>query len=300
MSTKSPRTILYETFRSIMIYITLICFSGNFQAQHEILNGSFESGTDSIPDNWTLDNFGSARTTSFAFGGNYSMSVWNWYYYAVGMTVNGNVSNWSSPQIEGGTPFIYKPVVIEGLYHYDTTGTFSDNDSAVVEVLLKKYNTTTQSIDSVGYGKVHLPATDLSQDWTAFEVHVNDLMPGVNPDSIVIMLKSSIDGFCDASLSGNCLYFYVDEIYAAMPLGDKIPIYNQNTAVWPNPMSDVLNFNIPDHEIAKIEIINLNGQVVKRQTITNLETINVESLKSGAYLVSIEQNGKKEFHKLIK
>ena len=85
-----------------------------------------------------------------------------------------------------------------------------------------------------------------------------------------------------------------------MPLGNKIPIYNQNIAVWPNPMSDVLNFNIPDHEIAKIEIINLNGQVVKRQTIINLETINVESLKSGAYLVSIEQNGKKEFHKLIK
>ena len=300
MNTKTTRTILYEAFGSIMISISLICLSTNFQAQHEILNSSFELGTDSIPDNWTLDNFGSGRTTSYALGGNYSMSVWNWYYYAVGMTINGNVSNWSNPQIEGGTPFIYKPVLIEGFYHYDTTGTFSDNDSAVVEVLLKKYNTTTQSIDSVGYGKVHLPATDLSQNWTSFEVHVNDLMPGVNPDSIVIMLKSSIDGFCEASLSGNCLYFYVDELNAALPLGNKIPIFKEKADVWPNPMTDVINFSISNQETAKIEIINMNGQIVKSQTIKTQETITVDSLKPGAYLISIEQNGKKEFHKLLK
>ena len=300
MNTKTTRTILYEAFGSIMISISLICLSTNFQAQHEIINSSFELGTDSIPDNWTLDNFGSGRTTNYAAAGNYSMSVWNWYYYAEGMTVNGDPTSLSNPAINGGTPFIHKPAYIEGYYHYDTTGTFSDNDSAVVEVLLKKFNSTTQSIDSVAYGEAHLPATDLTQNFVQFEVYITDLMPGINPDSIVVTLKSSIDGFCESSLSGNCLYFYVDELNAAFPLGNKIPIFKEKADIWPNPMTDVINFSIPNQEIAKIEIINMNGQIVKSQTINNQETIQVESLKPGAYLISIEQNGKKEFHKLIK
>ena len=301
MNSKNTSILFYQSFGRIMISLAFLLSVTNIQAQNEIQNSGFEDGIDSLAYDWTLDQFGSGRTTNYAVAGNYSMSVWNWYYYAIGMTVNGNVNNLMNPSVQGGTPFIYKPVIIEGYYHYDTTGTFSENDSAVVEVLLKKYNSSTQTIDSVAYGEVHLPATDLTQNFVNFEVPITDLMPGINPDSIVIVLKSSINGFCEASLSGNCLYFYVDELSAPLPLGNKIPIFKENNFnIWPNPMTDILNINIKEDGIATIEIFNINGQVIKSQIIKNNQTINVEELQPGAYLLRIEQNGKRELHKLIK
>ena len=131
-------SIYNKTYSRIIVSIAFLLSATCLQAQHLILNSGFELGTDSIPDNWTLDDFGSGRTTNYAASGNYSMSVWNWYYYAPGITANGNAGDLSNIASQAGTPFIYKPAYLEGYYQYDTTGTFSDNDSAVVEVLLKK------------------------------------------------------------------------------------------------------------------------------------------------------------------
>ncbi len=304
MNKTNLSTQFYQTFSRVLILVTFLLSTSIYQAQNEILNSGFELGTDSLPENWSLDNFGSGRTTDYAAAGNYSMSVWNWYYYVSGFCVNGNVNGLiATSQIkkQAGTPFIYKPAFIEGYYHYDTTGTFSDNDSAVVEVLLKKYNSSTQTIDSIAYGEVHLPATDLTQNLVQFYVPITDLMPGINPDSIIVVLKSSINGYCETSLSGNCLYFYVDELSAGFPLGNKTPLFNEEKLdFWPNPMTDILNINIKEDGIATIEIFNMNGQVIKSQIIKNNQTINVEELQPGAYLLCIKQNGKKEFHKLIK
>ena len=124
----------YQSFSRVML-LFLSLYTGSFLfSQNTILNGGFENGIDSLATNWTIDPLGSGRSTNYAFSGNYSMSVWNWYYYIEGIATNGTIN--SSFGIfdavkNGGTPFVYKPAFIEGHYLYDTTGTVSNNDSAI-------------------------------------------------------------------------------------------------------------------------------------------------------------------------
>jgi len=63
----------------------------------------------------------------------------------------------------------------------------------------------------------------------------------------------------------------------------EIPANNQSITIYPNPGTNQLNIKTPQKE-SDFELINLNGQVVIRQTLTNsLTSINTEQLESGIY-----------------
>jgi hypothetical protein len=290
-------TLLLSFFISCLFFETV-------HAQNTILNGNFESGTDSNATNWSAFD-GAERTNDFSNTGNYSMSVWNWYAYAEGKCVNGNVGfedldglDWIK---KTGTPFIYKPIAISGVYKYDTTSTYSDNDSAIVEIFLKKFNPTTQSIDTIGMGIKHLPATQNTDGFIPFEVPIIDLMPGYNPDSIVIRLQSSINGFCDAENEiMNCLYFYVDDLLALFPLGLTIPVFNNDIIIAPNPVKNELQINLHNQQYANASVINLSGKVILTEVILDNDSINVSKLNSGTYLLKIESEGPTLTKKFIK
>ena len=55
-------------------------------------------------------------------------------------------------------------------------------------MVLKRYNTITMQRDTIAYSVKTLPA---SSSYTPFTVNLTDLMPGVTPDSIIIMFNSS-------------------------------------------------------------------------------------------------------------
>jgi len=80
------------------------------------------------------------------------------------------------------------------------------------------------------------------------------------------------------------------DIYVVKVNGDglivwtqEIPANNQSITIYPNPGTNQLNIKTPQKE-SDFELINLNGQVVIRQTLTNsLTSINTEQLESGIY-----------------
>ncbi len=272
---------------------------GNLFSQITVLNGGFESGTDSTTTDWST-HIGSARTDTFSNSGNYSMSCWNWYAYAEGRCVNGIVQTPTGQWIkDGGTPFIQKPAFIEGYYRYDTTYTQSQNDSAVVEVYLKKYNNSLQTYDTVAFGVKHLPATDSAQGFILFEVPITELMPGTNTDSIVIRLSSSINGFC-AGPNMECLYFYVDDLLAGFPLGVKTPILETSTSIWPNPVNNSLNILMTQNNKAIVTIIDMNGRNILSKIILSEDKLDLSFLKAGNYLMNIKGDSLNQTHKLIK
>lgn len=282
----------------IYFFISLTTFS-----QNTIMNAGFESGTDYIPNDWSLDNAGSARTSDYASSGSYSMSVWNWYWYAEGMTVNGEVDqgNMYSLLKYGGTPFVHVPESIEGMYLYDTTETYSDNDSAVVEIFLKKYNTATGATDTVAYGRKHLPGTSMNQGFVPFEVPIESMMPGVSPDSIVIVLKSALSGFCsDLNESGNCLYFYVDELSANITAGINVPFSDKPISFGPNPVVDDLSIALLAHKKAHIRLLNSQGKLVLSKNIDTAAQLKMSHLSSGLYTLVVDINGSVSVHKILK
>ena len=131
-----------------------------------------------------------------------------------------------------------------------------------------------------------------------FEVFIDHIISNDIPDSIVVSFSSSDGGLC---MGSNCLYFYVDDLSLSLPLGINVP-FNPNTGIefWPNPIQDKLHVKLSDSEQGIIEIFKLNGQLVHSQVVYNGQILNLEKLSHGSYLVSIEYNGKREIHKLIK
>ena len=284
--------------KSIISSIFSILLMGNSFSQISILNGDFESGTDSTTTNWST-YIGSARTNSFSNSGNYSMLCHNWYSYAEGHCVNGNAQTPNSQWLkDGGTPFVQKPAYIEGYYKYDTTNTVSNNDSAVVEIYFKKYNNSLQTYDTVAFGVKHLPATDSAQGFVNFQVPISDLMPGINPDSIVIRLSSSINGMCDASME--CLDFYVDDLLAGFPLGIKSPIFTNNASIWPNPVENNLNILLNQNNKALASVMDMHGKKILSKTIGSEHKLDLSCLNPGKYLINLKGEGLNQTHKFIK
>ncbi|GAA3510882.1 hypothetical protein GCM10022393_25660 [Aquimarina addita] len=62
----------------------------------------------------------------------------------------------------------------------------------------------------------------------------------------------------------------------------------QEFTTYPNPVSNVLNINIPDSKSAKVDIINVTGQIIQTENIQGgTASVNVEQLSKGIYLVKI-------------
>lgn len=177
---------------------------------------------------------------SAARSGRFAASVWNWYYYGKGFFVMGE--GLDHPSIpygldRTGTAIDFKPARITGYYRY-RAGDIAEGeqaDSAVVLVLLKKYNHETGRPDTVGYATAFLKPVD---DYTPFTIDIIDAAPGMMPDSIALALISSNSGFCDVQSAGTCYYFTVDDLRLASPSGVSLSVADLlgQARVVPNPV----------------------------------------------------------------
>lgn len=68
------------------------------------------------------------------------------------------------------------------------------------------------------------------------------------------------------------------------PLSQELLLINQEISLYPNPVVNKLNID-SNLEVQKVEIYNLNGQLIK--TFENIENGDISELNSGVYLVKI-------------
>ena len=64
--------------------------------------------------------------------------------------------------------------------------------------------------------------------------------------------------------------------------------------IFPNPVADVLNIELKDHEMADEAVIyTLSGYEVRREIVnSHLTTINCRNLSAGIYLMALIREGK--------
>jgi len=74
----------------------------------------------------------------------------------------------------------------------------------------------------------------------------------------------------------------------ALPL--SVPGFSEppKISLFPNPVRDVLNINLPENKETEIILYTPNGQLIIKKTINNNATIDLKSLKSGIYILQIE------------
>jgi hypothetical protein len=187
-----------------------------------------------VPSGWCCGSFGLGKVAD-AHTGRFAASVWNWYYYAEGylMTGRDNASPWSLDM--GGVPISYKPARLTGYYRYVLGENGGSKDSAIVFVMLKRYNAGTQGVDTIGFARKLLGPTAA---YIPFAVDIRDYAPGIDPDSVVIAFVSSDNGFCAGASIGTCCYLGIDDIQLVTPSGvaySAAPLF-ESARVYPNPM----------------------------------------------------------------
>ena len=278
------KTLCYSLF----IGILLAALPAHAQ---QLPNNDFEQLNDTIAANWATEQFGGGPSTAYAHSGQRSMAVWNWYYYAKGIAVNGSqvANNWN--QVPGaGTAAITKASYLTGYYLYDTLHTDSNEDTALITVTYRKNNGN--GYDTVAYGEGYLLPTAVgTQTMRPFQLQINDLQPGINPDTVVVIIQSSLNGFCDASGMGYCLYLYVDKLEFSDSITTGVKEALPTTLqVYPNPAQNTVTVTVP-LDNALLNVLDISGKLLQIIRVNRGDNvIDISAQSQGIYLLELRNN----------
>lgn len=246
------------------------------------------------PVGWSL-NLGSGEAES-PYRGNRALSVWTWYCSSSGSATLGHVN----PEAGGactdcydkyGIPISFKPVSISGYYRL-VPGVVNDGgqDSAMVLVLLKKYNPSRGTYDTIGTAKHFLKVTE---QYSPFTVSIQDHAPGIMPDSIAMVFISSVTGSCDCGTDGNCYFLSVDDMSFDVASGVSHTTRKKvrEARVYPNPARGTVRVEWSGRlgRPHRLRVYAISGEVLREmEGITGTEmTLDIKGLPAGEYLFDL-------------
>lgn len=302
--------------RIILLSLILLSLSISTLSAQVLNNPSFELLNDTIPNNWTLGE-GSRVTTNYTNSGSNAISVWNWYYYAAGWVVNGSFPDSSPSQFRwqlAGEPIAEKVAGLTGYYYFDTINSGYGADTAYIAVLLKRYDTTAQKMDTVGFGEAFILPYELTggAGLQQFDLEITDLMPGVEPDSVAILIASrNNDNACMVAGDGNCLYLYVDDLaFRTTPLDTSgpvdtttsinTPIGKELISIYPNPA--VSSVSILSTESGSIRLLDMQGRLLlDRPLVAGRSQLDISELVQGVYILeAVSDNNQIHRQRIVK
>lgn len=291
------------------LLFTLCTLSFELWAQ-QIPNNSFETWTSELngtyeePGDWWatlnfLRGFGqfapvTVKKTSDAQSGQYAaeMTTGTFGTFTIpGLMVSGVVGeiDLTDPTdvIERGQPFTATPDKISGYYKYSPV----NDDSAAVNAMLTKYNTSTNRRDTIGFAEQVFYSN--VGTYTPFEATFNYDIPNTTPDTIIIVLVSSAGAQTLSGQPGS--KFTVDNLSLSYIQGIKMDVFNAiNVKVYPNPATDKIIFSTAQPSCSRT--INLYNQLGKNCLNapfqhTTLE-MDISTLVSGKYLFAVQEGDK--------
>lgn len=284
--------------RFIFPLLTIFFVFSHLANAQPFQNSSFEDIEDSIPENWSVSPLGAGVSQEFATDGQYALSVWNWYYYGKGAAVLGQ----GEPPFQmqhAGLPFQGAPNYLTGTYAFIEGDTYSNNDSAVVGIALKKFNTFSNMSDTIAFGEIRLPPSTFA---TNFELPIR-YRSFDTCDTIVVWVLSSDSGFCGVNSNGDCLHLYVDNLMLQSGSSTAIqPIdhwFGATTILQPNPAKDFVRLATSKTPI-HLEVYTITGKLALSTSQNLTQAIDISSLPRGVYVARIGfENGTTEQLKLI-
>lgn len=127
-----------------------------------------------------------------------------------------------------------------------------------------------------------------------------------NENYVVINVDSSkgitYDLICLKENEPDCLGKLKDRLIVNSPLNDTNPDLQNTVNIYPNPVENTLNFNLRATGNYSIEVYNINGQLLIKDQITDLNygSVSTENLLSGVYFLSVKSDTSTELVKFIR
>ncbi len=271
--------------------ILFLILTATVTSKAQFLNGGFENWspittytTDTLPDLWWSLNCNTVKQTTDAIQGSLASKIQGYMSCGIaqGIMINGQFPA-TGNIIDAGTPISGKPSYITGFYKFTGAGT---GDSAEAIVILKKFNTFTNRPDTISIGSTALPPVAA---YTPFTVTINDLSPGIDPDSIIVIFNSS-------------KYFSVDTITYLMPslYIDKLTLPPNFTGLeeaesmlirsvpYPNPAMENITIQLTAEEFVpylSFFLYDVSGKLIlnRAELKENKTMINCQELSKGTY-----------------
>lgn len=184
-----------------------------------------------------------------------------------------------------GYAFASRPANLTGYRKFTIVG----GDTAIAGVVMTKWNTTTNSRDTV-VNIQNYQFTTAAANWTSFSIPLTYLL-NENPDTCLI-----VAGIVSSSTPHLGTTFSLDDLAFTGNVAIGIPEQTDNAAVdvYPNPFNEETTVSFHDVMLnhASLEIYDMLGNKVRVMADLNGEniTINREGLSSGMYFYNLINN----------
>lgn len=297
------KTIKNKLFLLALAAMPLI---GNTQ----VMNLDFESwinpvdsGTifDNRPDNWFLLTPGLTEPSDFglfyhspvtdAQSGNYALKLSTWYYYTKDRAILSQPYNSRLGALKGF--YKYEENVIDT--HVDTIA-----DIAQVSVFMTKWNSSTVHRDTVGTGILDLNG---AVNYTLFTNPITYINSTIVPDSIHILLDPSlVRRYPEGSLfitmdDGIGSFLTIDNLSLIDEGVMGVNEFLQSVNVYPNPATDLL---VIENFRGRAALFDLNGKLIQDQELESNETLSLNRLDTGIYLLQLNNGNHIQNVRIVK
>ncbi len=195
-----------------------------------------------------------------------------------GILMAGTV-NFVAPYIFAGYTFASRPQT----FSYATKYTPVSTDTAFALVFLTKWNTTTQSRDTIAAGIDFLPVAIAAYQVRNINLVYNAAFSTLIPDTAQILFSSSSTY---APQVGSAMW--VDALSFTGYVGVNESMVNQGVDVYPNPSTTVTNFDVVAEEAYQVVIFDMTGREINRLMINNKKAnLNSYLMAAGVYTYSV-------------
>lgn len=254
-------------------FYTLLAFvviSTSLNAQTNLIpNAGFENWTTGVPDSWFTTGSTVAQSTTTFHGGASSL----------GLTAPASSNKTISPTTD--TP------VTQGVT-YVFSGWYLDNNANAKFRFWNQFRTA-----SADTGTNSLQQTDYSVDSTSWQFFTAEAVP----NATATVARPGLRIYPETA-GGGVIYFDDIKFYDKATLSVAEVKDFDNQVKMATIISDVLTIEMPSR--ATVNIYSLDGKLFSSNRVNSNEAINTQSLASGVYLVTIQNELAKTSRKIIK
>lgn len=257
--------------KKIYSLLALVAISTSVNAQNLMPNAGFENWTAGVPDSWYTTGSTVAQSTTVFHGGTSSVGLTS------PATGNKTISPTTDIPVTQGVTYVF-------------SGWYLDNDANSRFKFWNQFRTATTDT-----GANALQAASYSTDSPSWQFFTAESVP----NATATVARAGLRVYPEASTTGGGVIYFDDVMFfdkATLSVADIEGFDNQ--IKMPTVITDVLTIQMPTR--ATVNIYSLDGKLFSSNRVNSNEAIDTQSLASGVYVVTIQNDYAKTSRKIIK